>query len=240
MADNPRFKKYEAQILALDKNKDGEIDIVELCEVLEELSQVEKSRRILKWAAILLAVFAVLTIAAVVGLVYAVVVLTKDTSVVDGNLVTKKTELPVSTGASVSLGDLKSLYNQTLGSLSDVSSILLPTPTGGRVIHVASIDLVPQTKATIKGLDGEVIEIDASGIHQVNQTTNSRRLLLGENDGDGAAVIGTRSVWGDVANGLGCVASIGAVVGTAGTAAVAAGATAVATCGSFADSVIGK
>ena len=56
IAATPSLKRYETRLRALDKNQDGEIDMGELCQVLDEMSSIEKQRRLLKWAAIISAV----------------------------------------------------------------------------------------------------------------------------------------------------------------------------------------
>ena len=83
--------RYAQKLLSMDKNGDGEISLDELTQAIDEIVKTEKKNRLLKWLAIALAVFCVLTVAATVGLVVAVVQLSKDTSVSGNVLVSKDT-----------------------------------------------------------------------------------------------------------------------------------------------------
>ena len=176
---NPRFKKYEDKLRQI-KNQDGEVDIAELCQVLDEMSTIEKHRKLLKGACYVMAVFSLLTIAAIVGLTYAVVDLTKDSQVSSsGILVTKDSAAnPIATGQTVSLGDASQLFTKNLNELSDLDFLTIPSASGGTVVHVAEVELVANTSAKVTTTAGTVYEIDASGIHQVNTTAGGRRKLL--------------------------------------------------------------
>lgn len=202
---NPRYKRYEAQLKSIDKNGDGVIDLGEICHLIEEMATVEKQRRLLKWAAIITGIFALLTIAAVVGLVYAVVVLTKDTKVSSsGVLVTKDASAaPIATSQVISLDSANNLFTKSLDDLSNVSFLVIPSANGGRVVHIAEIQLVANTSATVTTDAGNVYVVDASGVHEqvANQTTGatSLRKLLASNDatagfGETAARNGARAV----------------------------------------------
>ena len=186
---NPKYKKYEAQLKSIDTNGDGMIDIGELCEKIEEMATIEKQRRLLKWATIITMVFALLTIAATVGLVYAVVALTKDTNVSSsGILVTKDSAAtPIATGQVITLDSLNSLYTKSLDELAEVSFLVIPNANGGRVLHVAEIDLVANTSATVTTDAGAVYVIDAFGVHEqvANLTGTGLRKLLSASDNSG-------------------------------------------------------
>ena len=132
-----------------------------------------------------MAVFSLLTIAAIVGLTYAVVDLTKDSKVSSsGVLVTKdRVANPIATGQAISLDDASQLFNKSLNELSDLSFIIIPSETGGTIVHVAEVELVANTSAKVTTTAGTVYEIDTSGIHQVNTTSVGRRKLLQTTDG---------------------------------------------------------
>lgn len=185
---NPQHKKYEAQLKSIDKNGDGVIDLGELCQMIDELAAVEKQRRLLKWAAIVTGVFALLTIAAVVGLVYAVVVLTKDTTVGTSGILTTKdgTSTPIATAQVIVRDGAKDLFNKSLNELAELSLLIFPTVNGGRIVHVAEIEVIANTSATVTTDAGNVYVIDASGILEqlTNKTagTTSTRKLLDAND----------------------------------------------------------
>lgn len=182
-AGNALHQRYEAQLKSLDKNGDGEIDINELFSFIEDVSKMERQRQLLKWAAIITGCFALLTIAAVVGLVYAVVVLTKDTTVQPSGIMTAKDSAAtsVATAQITSIDDINTIYNKSLAELSKLSFIVIPNANGGSIIHVAQIDLVANTSATVTTDAGMKYLIDASGIHEIvaNGTggISSRRLF---------------------------------------------------------------
>ena len=87
-AVKPELKKYAERLRALDKDGNGQLDLAEVCENIDAMVSLEKDRRMLKWVAIVMGVFALLTTAATAGLTYAVVALSKDTTVNSGVLTT--------------------------------------------------------------------------------------------------------------------------------------------------------
>lgn len=183
-SENPKYKRYEAQLKSIDKNGDGVIDISELCQLIDELATVEKQRHLLKWAVIITGIFALLTIAAVVGSVYAVVVLTKDTNVSSQGIMMTKDSVatPVITGQMIALDSLDNLYTKSLDDMANISFLKIPSADGGSIVHVAEIKLVANTSATITTDTGSVYVVDASGIHEqvASKTTGStsmRKLL---------------------------------------------------------------
>ena len=182
LTTNPQYKKYEDKLRQMDKNQDGEIDIAELCQVLDEASTIEKHRKLLRGACYVLAVFSLLTIAVIVGLTYAIVDLTKDSQVSSSDiLVTKNSAAnPVATGRALLFDDASQLFNKSLEDLSDLKFLILPGgKTGaGTVVHVAQVELDPNTSAKVTTTAGTVYEIDASGIHLVNTAAGGRRRLL--------------------------------------------------------------
>jgi len=181
LAANPQFRKYEDKLRQMDKNQDGEIDIAELCQVLDEMSTIEKHRKLLKGACCVMAVFSLLTIASIVGLTFAVVDLTKDSNVSSSGILVTKDSLanPIATGQAISLDDASQLFTKNLKDLSDLSFLIIPNESGGTVVHVAEVELVTNTSAKVTTTAGSVYEIDASGIHQINAATGRKLLQTG-------------------------------------------------------------
>ena len=86
----PHLQHLVSKIRALDTNNDGEIDAEELAEAVDQMVKTQRENRLIKWFLFSIAIFSMLTIAAVVGLTFAVVQLSKDTKVSDtGALVSK-------------------------------------------------------------------------------------------------------------------------------------------------------
>jgi hypothetical protein len=83
------LSRYQGYLRQLDKNGDGQLDLDEVCDAIDEIIRKEKTEKTLKWLLAGMAIFALLTIAATVGLTYAVVVMSKDTHV-DGSVLQSK------------------------------------------------------------------------------------------------------------------------------------------------------
>jgi len=179
----PHLKRYASQLRAIDKDQNGEIDLAELCEVLEELETSIRNRRLLKWVAIVTALFSLLTIAAIVGLTYAVVDLSKDTG-----------ETLATARAKQSVG-LGSLVHTTPQELVDLESVILPMGNNRtQIMHVSDLELDPGVRLTLISPSGKSVTIAADGsISDVNATApggaSRRRLLDNGSVGGGTAIV---------------------------------------------------
>jgi len=149
---------------SIDKDQNGEIDLVELCEVLEELETSNRSRRLLKWVAIVTALFSLLTIAAIVGLTYAVVDLSKETTVSNQSLVSKDTGDTLATAKAKQSVGLGSLVSATPQELVDLESVILPMNNNRtQIMHVSDLELDPGVSLTLTSVSGKSIIIAADG-----------------------------------------------------------------------------
>ena len=77
----PELQRYATRLRALDQDGNGELDMEEVCKALDEMATMEKEKKVLKWAAGIAGLFCLLTVAATVGLTYAVVKLSQDINV---------------------------------------------------------------------------------------------------------------------------------------------------------------
>jgi len=191
----PHLKRYASQLRGIDKDQNGEVDLVELCEVLEELETSNRNRRLLKWVAIVTALFSLLTIAAIVGLTYAVVDLSKDTTVSNQSLVSKDTGKTLATARAKQSVGLGSLVNTTPQELVDLESVILPMGNNRtQIMHVSDLELEPGVSLTLTSPSGKSVTIAADGsISDVNATApggaSRRRLLDHDSIGGGTAIV---------------------------------------------------
>lgn len=159
--------KYAEKLRALDKNGDGELDLEEVVDAMEQMIKSEKQNRMLKWFLAAMTVFCLLTIAATVGLTYAVVSLSKDTKVGSDNaLVNKNTGETLKTGANIQSLDPFTL-SQTLNTtdagnfLARLESIKVPGNASDEaytVHRVASASLLTNNAGIrVRTANGDVI-----------------------------------------------------------------------------------
>jgi len=178
------LKRYASQLQAIDKDQNGEVDLAELCEVLEELETSQRNRRILKWVAIVTALFSLLTTAAIVGLTYAMVDLSKDTSVFNNVLVSKDGGNTLATAKVLQPVPLGALVNFTPQQLVDLVSVILPVDNNNvtQILHISDLELNPGVSLTLTSPSGKTIIIFPDGsINDANATApggGSRRRLL--------------------------------------------------------------
>lgn len=125
-----------------------------VCAAVDELVESEKQRRLLKWISIITGAFLLLTIAAIVGLTYAVVVLSKDVNSNEAIFVDKKSGSSMLVGKPVvsvvfdpndaaALADV--LNNSTVSDLTGSGRRLLDQsacPTGS----VRGVSVMPLSK----------------------------------------------------------------------------------------------
>jgi hypothetical protein len=108
---------------------DGQLDLDEVCDAIDEIIRKEKTERTLKWLLAALALFSLLTIAATVGLTYAVVVMSQDTQV-DGSVLQSK-----DTGEALRTGSF--LQSQNASAL--LSSVAASKDTGAALASISAI-----------------------------------------------------------------------------------------------------
>ena len=99
----------------------------DVCVAIDQVIEAERHERIFKWAAIMAVVVAILAVAASAGLTYAVVVLSKDASVSDTNvLISKSSGDPLQTqSADMQVGESGALLNrQGTGAVGEFEYLL--------------------------------------------------------------------------------------------------------------------
>ena len=186
----PHLKKYADRLKAMDKDGNGELDLGEVCEVLDEMATVEKQRRLLKWVAGIMGVFTLLSIAAIVGLTFAVVDLSKDTSLSEGGVLQSRSgDATVATGQVISVQNLTDVYKLASADLQSITSLVIPEGDGERVVKVVEAFSVPGTSVTFTSATGAQYTVDAAGI-QVEDGAGGRRLLA-----DSISFLGSISVY---------------------------------------------
>ena len=189
LENKPHLLRYATQLKKIDKDGNGELDLEEVCEVLDEMANIERQRRLLKWVAIISGIFALLSIAAIVGLTYTVVHYQKETKVGnDGALYsTGGSSSLVSTGSALTAYYTEDLYQLSASQLSKLNTIVVPDDDGisQTIVHVAELKLVPNVSVTITSPVGTAYTIDASGISTATATAGRR--LLGNGKGKGSS-----------------------------------------------------
>ena len=173
----PHLKKYADRLQAMDRDGNGELDLGEVCEVLDEMAMVEKQRRLLKWVAAIMGVFTLLSIAAIVGLTFAVVDLSKDTSLSDGGVLQSRSgDTTVATGQVVQLRNVSGLYQASPSELQSVSALIMAEGEVQRIAKVVEVVAVPGTSVTLITATGAKYTVDATGMH-AEDAAGGRRLL---------------------------------------------------------------
>jgi len=150
-AIDPRLERYATRLRQLDKDGNGEIDLQEVCDAIDQMVDQEKQTRLMKKLSIMFGILTLLSIAAIVGLTYAVVSLSKDVQDNNNVLVSKDSGLPMSTSqyqAAASFAEL--LANPSASSLSKVHTLVTPG-TGDANYTVNTV-----TAATVMN-DGSVV-----------------------------------------------------------------------------------
>jgi hypothetical protein len=141
--------------------------------------------------AIVTALFSLLTIAAIVGLTYAVVDLSKDTSVSNNVLVSRDGDNTLATAKVLESVPLGALVNANPQQLVDLGSVILPMDNSNvtQILHISDLELNPGVSLTLTSPSGKTVIIFPDGsINDVNATApegggSRRRLLFGHPPG---------------------------------------------------------
>lgn len=181
-----------ANLQRADVDNDGVIDVEELLSILESESALRRERKLLRRIVIALGVACVLIVAAVVGLTYAVVHLSKDTSVQNDVLVSKDGLQPLGTASLQETVPLADLYKATSASDLDwLTHVTVPLDDGEAVLPIQGVFLVPGERARLDTASPDVsVEVTADGVTVIGDGKNStaaRRRLMGGDDGSGSA-----------------------------------------------------
>jgi hypothetical protein len=192
-----------ANLQRADVDNDGIVDVEELLKILESESALRRERKLLRRIVIALGVACILIVAAVVGLTYAVVHLSKDTSVQNNVLVSKKDSQPLSTGGLRATYPLKDWYKVTsMSELEGLTQITVPFGDGLGMFQIQEVHLIPNESIRfVTSSENVSITVSESGISVTGDEKNSsatrRRLMSEEPEGTvSGQVLGRSTVEG--------------------------------------------
>lgn len=146
---------------------------------MDQIVEQEKQNKLLKKLTIVFAIISLLTIAAVVGLTAAVVVLSKDTETSNDVLIAKDTGNALATAQYLS-GNTLSEVAPTPAELSQMKTLIIPGADNVKysVIYINRIDVNTDDSLTYYLADGsEVIYRPGIGIESNTTSSSGRRLL---------------------------------------------------------------
>ena len=176
----------EQRLRAADTNGDGIISASEMIEVIQSEITATRDKKLMGRVLIVLGVASLLIIAAVVGLTYAVVDMSKDTSI-DGNVLVSKDGLqPLSTASLQKTTPLADLYNARRPSELDwLTHVTVPFGDGEAILRIQSVFLVPGERVRFDTAAADVsvlVTADGVTVSGDGKASNGRR-LLGVNGG---------------------------------------------------------
>ena len=178
------------RLQAADANGDGVISASEMIDVIQSEITATRDRKVMQRVLIALGVACLLIIAAVVGLTYAVVEMSKDTSVQNNVLVGKDGLQPLSTATLQKTVQLADLYKASSPSELDwLTHVTVPFGKGEAVLKIQNVYLVPGERARFDTAAKNVsVEVTADGVTVSGdeQAPGGRRRLM--QSGDGTAV----------------------------------------------------
>ena len=174
------------RLQAADANGDGVISASEMIDVIQSEITATRDRKVMQRVLIALGVACLLIIAAVVGLTYAVVEMSKDTSVENNVLVGKDGLQPLSTATLQKTVQLADLYKASSPSELDwLTHVTVPFGKGEAVLKIQNVYLVPGERARFDTAAENVsVEVTADGVSVSGdeQAPGGRRRLMQENE----------------------------------------------------------
>ena len=184
------------RLQAADANGDGVISASEMIDVIQSEITATRDRKVMQRVLIALGVACLLIIAAVVGLTYAVVEMSKDTSVQNNVLVGKDGLQPLSTATLQKTVQLADLYKASSPSELDwLTHVTVPFGKGEAVLKIQNVYLVPGERARFDTAAENVsVEVTADGVSVSGdeQAPGGRRRLMQDVDGTaGGPAVGT-------------------------------------------------
>ena len=184
------------RLQAADANGDGVISASEMIDVIQSEITATRDRKVMQRVLIALGVACLLIIAAVVGLTYAVVEMSKDTSVQNNVLVGKDGLQPLSTATLQKTVQLADLYQASSPSELDwLTHVTVPFGKGEAVLKIQNVYLVPGERARFDTAAENVsVEVTADGVTVSGdeQAPGGRRRLMQSVDGTaGGPAVGT-------------------------------------------------
>ena len=176
----------EQRLRAADTNGDGIISASEMIEVIQSEITATRDKKLMGRVLIVLGVASLLIIAAVVGLTYAVVEMSKDTGVENNVLVSKDGLQPLSTASLQKTTPLADLYNARRPSELDwLTHVTVPSGDGEAILRIQSVFLVPGERVRFDTAAADVsVLVTADGVTVSGDGKASNgRSLLGINGG---------------------------------------------------------
>jgi hypothetical protein len=182
------------RLQAADANGDGVISASEMIDVIQSEITATRDRKMMKRVLIALGVACLLVIAAVVGLTYAVVEMSKDTSVENNVLVGKDGLQPLSTATLQQTTPLRDLYKASGPSqLQGLTHLTVPFGNGTGIFRIQDVFLVPGQRVRFDtAAEGVSVEVTAEGVtvYGDEQAPGDRRRLMQDGDDDPGTVSG--------------------------------------------------
>jgi hypothetical protein len=181
------------RLQAADADGDGFISASEMMDVMQREITATRDRKMMVRVLAALSVACVLIIAAVVGLTYAVVQMSKDTSVENNVLVGKDGLQPLSTATLQQTTPLRDLYQATSPSEVDwLTHLTVPFGNGTGIFRIQDVFLVPGQRVRFDtAAEGVSVEVTAEGVTVSGdeQAPGGRRRLM-QSEGDPGSVTG--------------------------------------------------
>lgn len=157
----------ESVIHALKKadiDQNGELSLEEIVLVLQTSDKAKKERQMFKWLCFGCILAFLVIIGTMGGAIYGLVELTNNVQSSNGVLVSKSKD-PLATGSVLSVEAAEQLYNQPPKSAMETESIALLYEDGSILYQrVATIEVVPGTRAEVTTTSGDAYIITAEGI----------------------------------------------------------------------------
>ncbi len=182
------------RLQAADANGDGVISASEMIDVFQSEADAIRDNKMMKRMLIALGIACLLIIAAVVGLTYAVVEMSKDTSVQNNVLVSKDGQ-PLSTAAmkktEIPLANIYTALNAS--QLDHLTQLKVPFGEGEATLNIANIYLVPGKRVRFDMAAKNVsVEVTADGVTVSGdeRAPGGRRRLMQDLDGPSVSATG--------------------------------------------------
>ena len=183
------------RLQAADANGDGVISASEMIDVIQSEITATRDRKVMQRVLIALGVACLLIIAAVVGLTYAVVEMSKDTSVENNVLVGKDGLQPLSTATLQQTTPLRDLYQASGPSeLQGLTHLTVPFGNGTGIFRIQDVFLVPGQRVRFDtAAEGVSVEVTAEGVTVSGdeQAPGGRRRLMQEDGDDSGSATGS-------------------------------------------------
>jgi len=180
------------RLQAADANGDGIISAGEMMDVIQSEITATRDKKLMGRVLVALGIACLLIIAAVVGLTYAVVEMSKDTSVQNNVLVSKDGLQPLSTATLQKRVKLADLYKAGSPSELDwLTHVTVPFGEGEAVLKIQNVYLVPGERVRFDTASENVsVVVTAEGVEVSgdDQVSGGRRRLMSEDGGTGVGV----------------------------------------------------